>query len=123
MGSLHVLEGTMNAEMYINVLEQHMLHSRRRVFQQDNAKPHIRIAQIPIEKTGIANSNSKLKICSMKTRTSHKNTGCKKVFYTHMRWFFRQSEKGNISKTVMETVFRIYMSLFACKSRRGNIEV
>ncbi len=47
MGSLHVLEGTMNAERYINVLEQHMLPSRRHlfqgrpcVFQQDNAKPH-----------------------------------------------------------------------------------
>ncbi len=40
IGSLHVLEGTMNAERYIKVLEQHMLPSRRRVFQQDNAKPH-----------------------------------------------------------------------------------
>ncbi len=40
MGSLHVLEGTMNAERYITVLEQHMLPSRRRVFHQDNAKPH-----------------------------------------------------------------------------------
>ncbi len=47
MGSLHVLEGTMNAESYIKFLEQHMLPSRRRlfqrrpcVFQQDNAKPH-----------------------------------------------------------------------------------
>ncbi len=40
MGSLHVLEGTMNAERYIKVLEQHMLPSRRRVFQQDNAEPH-----------------------------------------------------------------------------------
>ncbi len=47
MGSLHVLEGTMNAERYRKVLEQHMLPSRRRlfqgrscVFQQDNAKPH-----------------------------------------------------------------------------------
>ncbi len=40
MGSLHVLEGIMNAERYIRVLEQHMLPSRRRVFQQDNAKPH-----------------------------------------------------------------------------------
>ncbi len=38
MGSLHVLEG--NAERYIKVLEQNMLPSRRRVFQQDNAKPH-----------------------------------------------------------------------------------
>ncbi len=28
MGSLHVLEGAMNAERYINVLEQHMLPSR-----------------------------------------------------------------------------------------------
>ncbi len=28
MGSLHVLEGTMNAERYINVLEQLMLPSR-----------------------------------------------------------------------------------------------
>ncbi len=48
MGSLHVLEGTMNAERYIKVLEQHRLPSRWRlfqgrlcVFQQDNAKPHI----------------------------------------------------------------------------------
>ncbi len=47
MGSLHVLEGTMNAERYIKVLEQHMLPSRQClfqgrpcVFQQDNAKPH-----------------------------------------------------------------------------------
>ncbi len=40
MGSLHVLEGTMNAERYIKVLEQHMLPSRGCVFQQDNAKPH-----------------------------------------------------------------------------------
>ncbi len=40
MGSLHVLEGTMNAERYIKVLEQHMVPSRRRVFQQDNEKPH-----------------------------------------------------------------------------------
>ncbi len=47
MGSLHVLEGIMNAERYIKVLEQHMLPSRQRlfqgrpcVFQQDNAKPH-----------------------------------------------------------------------------------
>ncbi len=40
MGSLHVLEGTMNAERYIKILEQHMLPSRRHVFQQDNAKPH-----------------------------------------------------------------------------------
>ncbi len=33
MGSLHVLEGTMNAERYIKFLEQHMLPSRRRLFQ------------------------------------------------------------------------------------------
>ncbi len=32
-GSLHVLEGTMNAERYIKVLEQHMLPSRWRLFQ------------------------------------------------------------------------------------------
>ncbi len=30
MGSLHVLEGTMNAERYIKILEQHMLPSRGR---------------------------------------------------------------------------------------------
>ncbi len=40
MGSLHVLEGIMNSERYIKVLEQHMVPSRRRVFQQGNAKPH-----------------------------------------------------------------------------------
>ncbi len=40
MCSLRVLEGTMNTEMYIKVLEQHMLLSRRCLFQQDNAKPH-----------------------------------------------------------------------------------
>ncbi len=33
MGSLHVSEGTINAERYIKVLEQHMLPSRRRLFQ------------------------------------------------------------------------------------------
>ncbi len=40
MGSLHVLEGTTDAERYIKVLEQHMLPSRQRLFQQDKAKPH-----------------------------------------------------------------------------------
>ncbi len=47
MGSLHIWKGTINAEMYIQVLEQHMLPSRRRlfqgrpcIFQHDNAKPH-----------------------------------------------------------------------------------
>ncbi len=47
MGSLHVLEGTMNAERYIKVLEQYMLPSRwclfqgrPCIFQQDNVKPH-----------------------------------------------------------------------------------
>ncbi len=40
MGSLYVLEGTMNAERYIKVLEQHMLPSRQCVFELDNAKPH-----------------------------------------------------------------------------------
>ncbi len=40
MGTLHVLEGTMNAERYIKVLEQHILPPRRRVFQRDNAKSH-----------------------------------------------------------------------------------
>ncbi len=40
MGSLQILEGTMNAERYIKVLEQHMLSYRWCVFQQDNKKPH-----------------------------------------------------------------------------------
>ncbi len=38
MGSLHVLGGTLKV---YKGLEQHMLPSRRCVFQQDNAKPHI----------------------------------------------------------------------------------
>ncbi len=33
MESLHVLEGTMNAERYIKILDQHMLPSRRCLFQ------------------------------------------------------------------------------------------
>ncbi len=40
MGILHVLKAIMNAEMYIKILEQHMLPSRRCAFQQDNVKPH-----------------------------------------------------------------------------------
>ncbi len=40
MGSLHVLEDTMNAGRYIKVLEQLRLPSRWRLFQGDNAKPH-----------------------------------------------------------------------------------
>ncbi len=40
MGSFYVLEGTMNDEKYIKVLEQHTLPSRQCVFHQDNAKPH-----------------------------------------------------------------------------------
>uniref|UniRef100_A0A9J7YZN5 Tc1-like transposase DDE domain-containing protein n=1 Tax=Cyprinus carpio carpio TaxID=630221 RepID=A0A9J7YZN5_CYPCA len=47
MGSLHIWKGTINAERYIQVLEQHMLPSRRRllkgrpcIFQHDIARPH-----------------------------------------------------------------------------------
>lgn len=47
MGNLHICKGTINAERYIEVLEQHMLPSRQRlfrgrpcIFQQDNARPH-----------------------------------------------------------------------------------
>uniref|UniRef100_A0A8C1CAG7 Tc1-like transposase DDE domain-containing protein n=1 Tax=Cyprinus carpio carpio TaxID=630221 RepID=A0A8C1CAG7_CYPCA len=47
MGSLHIWKGTINAERYIQVLEQHILPSRRRlfqgrpcIFQHDNARPH-----------------------------------------------------------------------------------
>ncbi len=47
MGSLHIWKSTINAERYIQVLEQHMLPSRRRlfqgrpcIFQHDNARPH-----------------------------------------------------------------------------------
>ncbi len=47
MGSLHIWKGTINAERYIQFLEQHMLPSRRRlfqgrpcIFQHDNARPH-----------------------------------------------------------------------------------
>ncbi len=41
MGSLHVLEGTMNAERYIKVLEQHMLPSRQRVFQKRSRRVRV----------------------------------------------------------------------------------
>ncbi len=37
MGSLHIWKGTINAERYIQVLEQHMLPSRRRPFREDLA--------------------------------------------------------------------------------------
>ncbi len=37
---LACLEGTINAERYIKVLEQHMRLSIRRVFQQNYAKSH-----------------------------------------------------------------------------------
>ncbi len=47
MGSLHIWKGTINAERYIQVLEQHMLPSRHRlfqgrpcIFQHDNARQH-----------------------------------------------------------------------------------
>ena len=46
-GNSHFCDGTINAEKYIEILEQHMLPSRRHpfqgspcIFQQDNAKPH-----------------------------------------------------------------------------------
>ncbi len=46
-GQLHIWKGTINAESYIQVLEQHMLPSRRRlfqgrhcIFQHDNARPY-----------------------------------------------------------------------------------
>ncbi|KAI5086023.1 hypothetical protein C0J45_23513, partial [Silurus meridionalis] len=47
MGSLHICKGIINAERYIQVLEQNMLPSRRRlfqgrpcIFQHDNDRTH-----------------------------------------------------------------------------------
>lgn len=47
MGALHICNGTVNAEAYVQILEQAMVPSKRRlfgrrrcIFQQDNAKPH-----------------------------------------------------------------------------------
>ena len=47
MGNLHICEGTINAERYMQVLGQHKLPSKQRLFQgcpclfqQDNAEPH-----------------------------------------------------------------------------------
>ena len=49
-GNLYFCHGTINGEKYIEILEQHMLPSRRqpfhgrpfqgRIFQQEDAKPH-----------------------------------------------------------------------------------
>ena len=46
-GNLHIYIGTINAERYIQVLDQHILPSKQRLFQgrpclfqQDSAKPH-----------------------------------------------------------------------------------
>ncbi len=97
MGSLHVLEGTMNAERYIKVLEQHTLPSRRQgialiqgrpcVFQKDNAKPQtaaISIAGLRSRRVQVLNWPAcspdlspieniwciiKLKICQRRPRT------------------------------------------------------
>ncbi len=60
MGSLHVLEGTVNAERYIKVLEQHILPSRWRVFQQDNEKPQTAALQqhdFVVEESGCMQSD------------------------------------------------------------------
>ena len=47
MVSLHIWKGTINAERYIQVLEQHLLASRQHlfpgrpcIFEEDNVKPH-----------------------------------------------------------------------------------
>ncbi len=70
LGSLHVLEGTINAERYIKILEQQMLSTRRRVFEQDNAKPHtadittawVRSRRVPLLNFILFKSKNKLKI-------------------------------------------------------------
>ena len=44
MSDLHICEGPINAERYLQVLDQHMLPSRQRLFQglfqEDNAETH-----------------------------------------------------------------------------------
>ncbi len=65
IGSLHVSVGTLNAERYIKVLEQHMLsyrlclfQGRPCVFQQDNAKPNtaaITTAWLHSRRVGVLN--------------------------------------------------------------------
>ena len=60
-GNLHFCDGTINAEKYIEILEQHMLPSRRHpfqgspcIFQQDNAKPHsAHISKAWLRKKGV----------------------------------------------------------------------
>ncbi len=50
MGSLHVLEGTMNAERYIKVLEQHMLPSRWCLFFFFCCDQHFYSDLVPFQK-------------------------------------------------------------------------
>ena len=58
---LHFCDGTIDAEKYIQILEQHMLPSRRHpfqghpcIFQQDNAKPHsAHISKAWLRKKGV----------------------------------------------------------------------
>ena len=60
-GNLHFCDGTINAEKYIEILEQHMLPLRIHpfqgspcIFQQDNAKPHsAHISKAWLRKKGV----------------------------------------------------------------------
>ncbi len=103
MDSLHVLEGTMNAETYIKVLKQHMLPSRRClfqgrpcVFQQDNAKPHT----VAITTTWLRSR----RVLGLKWPACSPDLSPIENIWCMIKWKIRQKQPRTLQQ--METYFR-----------------
>ncbi len=91
MGSLHIWKGTINAERYIQVLEQHMLPSRRRLFQ---GRPCISNMAMPdhilhqLQHHGCVEEGSGTEMASLQSRS-----------FTHRKHLAHHKEEDATKKT------------------------
>lgn len=135
MGSLHIWKGTINAERYIQVLEQHMLPSKRRlshgrpcIFQQDNARPHsasittswmrgrrIRVLPWPANSPDLSPIENIWRIIKRKVRQRRPKT------IEHLEACIRQEWENIPISTLEKLVSSMPRRLMSVVRRRGGV--
>ena len=134
-GNLHFCDGTINAEKYIEILEQHMLPSRRHpfkgspcIFQQDNTKPHsthiskawlrkkgVRVLDWPACSPDLSPIENVWRILKRKMRQQRPCT------VAHLKTCLQEEWDKVTPETLPHSVSYVPKRLFSVVKRNGNV--